>query len=131
MTEREKSGLFALLLVIIIFGVPYLWRRYRDNDIKVNSKYAFAKIVKKTGSLKNGNHWHYGFYYRDTLISGSWSTHADYNVNMGDYFIVNFSSKDPEHNKILYDYKLKKIQSEIVKKVWDTIPKSLTMSGRK
>jgi hypothetical protein len=63
--------IIALLLVIIIFGVPYLWRRYRDNDIKVNSKYACAKIVKKTGSLKNGNHWHYAIYYRDTLISGS------------------------------------------------------------
>jgi len=89
----------------LILSVPYVWRRYRDLDIKENNEYAFAMIVKKTGSLINGNHWHYDFYFKRRLFQGHLLTHVHYNVQIGDYFIVNFSSNDPDHNKILYDYK--------------------------
>jgi hypothetical protein len=131
MTEREKSFLFAITLCILIFGIPYLWRRNRDNDIRDNSKYAFAKIIKKTNSLKNGHAWHYDFLYKGEKYKGRWPTHVDYNVKIGDYFIVNFSSKDPDHNKPIYDYKLKQYKEGIINQVWDTIPQSLTISAKK
>lgn len=131
MTKRAKSLLTLLILLLMIFGVPYLWRRNRDNDIKSHSKYAFGRIVRETGSLKNGNHWHYDFYFGNRIYQGHWPTHVDYDVQIGDYFIVNFSSKDPDHNKILYDFKLKEYRPELVNQVWDTVPLSVIKSGRK
>lgn len=67
-------------------------------------------------------------------IKNSWyenyrSTHIDYDVNKGDYFLVNFSSKDPEHSKILYRYKLNK--DKLTYSVWDTIPFSILHSELK
>jgi hypothetical protein len=131
MTKHEKSLLSVIVFGILIFGIPYLWRQYRDNDIKDNSKYAFGKIIKRTGSLKNGKRWHYSFYYKDSLIQGRWPTHVNYDIRIGDYILVNFSSSDPEHNKPLYNYKLKQYKPEIVKQVWDTIPLLLTIDTQK
>ena len=131
MSKQKKSLLFAFIVCSLILGLPYLWRKYRDNDIKENSKYTFGKVIKKTNSLKNGKRWHYDFYFENVLYNGRWPTHVDYDVKMGDYFIVNFSSKNPEHNKILYDYKLKAYLPEVVNQAWDTIPLSIVESARK
>jgi hypothetical protein len=128
MRKKPKPFLILFVLLILIFGGPYLWRRYRDNDIKEHSEYAFAKIVKQTGSLINGHHWHYDFYFKDKLYQGHWPTNIDYNVQIGDYFIVNFSTKEPEHNKILYNYKLIQYDPNVVYKTWDTIPLSIVES---
>jgi hypothetical protein len=126
-----NSKLFAIIICALIFGIPYLWRRYRDSDIEQHRKYAFARIVKKTGSLKNGTDWYYDFYFQNILQQGHWPTHVDYAVTIGDYFLVTFSSKDPSHNKILYDHKLKTYDQSLLTMVWDTIPKLLIISGRK
>jgi hypothetical protein len=131
MTKQQKSYLTLLILLLLIFGVPYLWRRYRDNDIENNRKYAFAKIIKKSGSLKNGNSWHYEFTFQGKLFKGHWSTDKDYDVNIGDYFLVIFSSVNPDHNKIIYKYKLR-VNNQIVKdSVWNTPPENYTKSGLK
>lgn len=131
MTKQQKSLIQIVLFLTVLFGGSYLWRRYRDNDIKEHSEYAFGRIQRKTSSLKNGNHWHYEFYFHDTLHDGYWPTHVDYDVHIGDYILINFSSKDPEHNKPLYQYKLKQYEPTVVKQTWDTIPKNLTINGRK
>ncbi len=131
MSRETKSFLTLIVLLVLIFGVPYLWRNYRDTDIKENSKYTFGKIVRKTSSLKNGHNWNYDFYFKNQVYRGFWPTHVNYDVQIGDYFIVNFSSKDPTHNKILYDYKLKRSDLNSIGQVWDTIPMTLVESGKK
>ena len=131
MNKEKKSILGLFILLVLIFGVPYLWRNYRDNDIKEHSKFAFGKVIKKTGSLKNGSQWHYNFSFNGFTYEGRWPTHKDYNVHMGDYFLVNFSEKNPEHNKILHDYKLKNHRPDLVNKIWDTIPMKIVVSSRK
>ena len=131
MSKQQKSFLTLIVLLTLIFGIPYLWRRHRDSDIREHSKYAFGKIVKQTGSLKNGNHWQYEFYFHDTLYNGFWPTHVDYDVGLGDYVLINFSSSDPGHNKPIYRYKLRQYDPAVIKQVWDTIPASLTIDGRK
>ena len=96
--------------------------KYRDDDIKNHSKFAFAKIFKKTGSLKNGNHWHYSFTFEGKPYFGHRSTHVDYDINIGEYFLVSFSSTDPDHNRIIYKSKLKINPAMVKNSVWDVPP---------
>jgi hypothetical protein len=131
MTKKQKSLLTLFILLVLIFRIPYLWRKYRNDDIKDHSKFAFAKIFKKTGSLKNGNHWHYAFTFEGKPYFGHWSTHEDYDVNIGEYFLVNFSSTNPDHNKICYKNKLKVNPTLIKDSVWDIPPARYIKSGLK
>lgn len=129
--ENIKSILVGIPLFALLFGGSYLWRRNRDSDITENSKYTIGRIIKKTASLTSGEQWHYEFKYDGIVYEAYRSTHVDYYVNNGDYFLVNFSSKDPEHSKILYDYKLKDNKLNYVDSVWDTIPQRILHSGRR
>ncbi|MEO6720716.1 MAG: hypothetical protein ABIN67_10120 [Ferruginibacter sp.] len=129
--ENIKSLLVGIPFFILIFGGSYFWRQYRDKDITGNSKYVIGYITKKTGSLTSGEQWHYEFKYHNTLYKAYRSTHVDYNVHLGDCFLVNFSSKDPNHCKILYQYKLNGNNLNYMDSVWDTIPKSLLRNSFK
>ena len=115
----------------IFFPLSYLYRRHIRNDIDTYSKFAIGKIIKFTTSLKSGNAWQYEFKYDDTLYENYRSTHVAYDVKMGDYFLVNFSSKYPEHSKILYEYKLNDGKINYMDSAWDTIPMSILHSGLK
>lgn len=130
--KREKiKSLWLIIIILVIFPLSYLYRRYRSNDIETNSKFAIGKILKLTTSLKSGNAWHYQFKYEGNIFESYRSTHVDYDVNVGDYFLVHFSTKDPEHSKVLYDYKLNDDKLNYVDSVWDTIPQSLLHSSLK
>lgn len=130
--KREKiKSLLLILIVLLLFPLSYLYRRFRSNDIETHTKFTVGKIFKFTTSLKSGNAWHYQFKYRDSIYENYRSTHVDYDVSMGDYFLVNFSSKNPEHNKILYEYKLNEDKLNCIDSVWDTIPQSILHSGLK
>ena len=130
--KKEKIK-FAILIVIVLsfFPLSYLYRRHIRNDIDTHSKFAIGKIIKFTTSLKSGNAWQYEFKYNDTLYENYRSTHVAYDVKMGDYFLVNFSSKYPEHSKILYEYKLNDGKINYMDSAWDTIPMSILHSGLK
>jgi hypothetical protein len=131
MTEKRKSLFAAIILIGITFLVSFLWRKYRDDDIKSHSRYTFGRIEIKRGSLKNGNQWYYDFFVNGNLYQGYRSTHVDYDVKIGDYFLVNYSSVNPQHNKILYDYRLKSFDSTIVRKVYKEIPFELVENAKK
>ncbi len=99
--------------------------------IAKHSRFAFAKIYKKTGSLKSGNAWHYIFFVNDLSYEGFRSTHVDYEVNLSDYFLVNFSYSNPNHSKLLYQYKLEKFDTSVIRKVWEKIPMDLLVNAKK
>ena len=131
MNKNLKSLIVGIILFSFLFGGSYLWRQRRDNDIKKNSRFTFGKIFKQTGSLKSGNQWHYKFSFNNHIYEGYKSDHVDYKINTGDYFLINFSYKDPDHNKILYDYKLKTYDSTLISKVWEEIPEDFITSAKK
>lgn len=119
-----KSFLLFLALIIVCFIVPFLCRQNKEKSIRENTRYTVGVITKKTGSLKNGNHWHYRFLYNGKKIENYKSTHVDFDVNIGDYFIVELSSRKPEFNNILYGKRLIN-GKDYYGQAWDTIPKSL------
>jgi len=131
MKKERIQWFFIILFFFALFLGSYLYRRYISDDIKLHSQFAIGKIFKQTGSLKSGNAWHYQFLYHGKLYEGYRSTHVDYDVNLGDYFLVNFSSTDPNHSKMLYDYKLNNDKLNYVDSVWDEIPNSILHSAKK
>lgn len=130
--KNKKISLFvSILFIVLLFFLSYLYRRNRDVDIKNHSMFAIGKIIRFSRTLSSGDYWHYKFTYNDSVYENSQPTHVDYDVKMGDYFLVNFSAKDPEHSKILYTYKLNGGKLNCTDSVWDTIPLSILHSGLK
>jgi hypothetical protein len=130
--KKEKRNSFLFIIIILsLFPLSYLYRKYRNNDIEANSKFAIGKIINFTTSLKSGDAWHYEFKFNDQVYENYKPTHVDYDVKMGDYFLVNFSSKTPEHSKILYDYKLNSDKLNCIDSIWDTVPVWVLHSGLK
>lgn len=125
MKKRKINLIVTVLFIFFIFFISYLCRRNRENDIENHSKFTIGQIIKFSTTLKSGDYWDYQFEYNGKIYKNSKPTHVDYNVKIGDYFLVNFSSKDPEHSKILYEYKLNDDKIKYIHSVWDTIPKSI------
>jgi len=131
MTKEKTKSLLLIIIVLSLFPISYFYRRIISNDIKDHSKFTVGKIFKLTSSLKSGNAWHYQFTYNGNQYENYRSTHVDYDVNIGDYFLVNFSTINPAHSKILYDYKLNLDKANLIDQIWDTIPNSSFHSGLK
>lgn len=131
MSKNSVSLLVTILFLTLIFLVPWLWRRSVARDIEKNGKYAIGVITKKTGSLKNGNQWRYQFSYQNKLYENHRPTHVGWKVNIGDYFLIKFSSRNPKHSKILYEYLLMEDKIEQRNYSGDTIPYSILKYRKK
>lgn len=131
MEKKRINLLVSFLFVFSLFFFSYLYRRHIKNDIQGHSKFTIGKIIRFSRTLSSGDYWHYHFKYNDSIYENSRPTHVDYDANLGDYFLVNFSSKNPEHNKMLYEYKLNADKSNYNDSVWDTIPLSILHCGLK
>jgi len=131
MNKEKIKSLILILIVLSLFPISYFYRKNKSNDIENHSKYAIGKVSKFTTSLNSGNAWSYNFKYNGNLYENYRSTHVDYDINLGDYFLVNFSSENPEHNKIMYEYKLNKDKLSFIDSVWDSIPESILHSRLK
>lgn len=110
-TQRFLLLLLTSTIVFVFIVVPYFQRKAEREDIKKHSLFTVGKIFKRTSSLKSGKYWNYVYKFKGVEYFDSRSTHVAYDVNIGDYFLVNFSSANPEHNMIYYNYKLANLKS--------------------
>ena len=131
MKLSNKKIIPVIILIGILFTISYLFRRSRDNDIIQNKMYTFARIVKRVGSLKNGNEWFYEFIYKNKVYESFRSTHIGYDVRIGDYYLVQFSYKNPAHNRILYQYQLKPEMIDFRNYIGDSIPITIVKYNEK
>lgn len=131
MKRINRKSIPIIFFVILLFLISFIYRKNKQADIAANSKYAIAKITKQLSSLKNGHQWYYEFVYKKNVYEWYRSTHVGYDIKIGDYFLVQFSSKNPGHSKIFYEYQLKPDKLEYINYVWDTIPKSILKYRKK
>ena len=131
MSKNTISLLVTVLFLVSIFIVSWLWRRSVSKDIERNGKYAIGVITKKIGSLKNGNKWRYQFSYQNKVYESYRSTHIGWEVHVGDRFLVKFSSKNPTHSKIFYEYLFKSHKTSQINYSGDTIPYSILIYRKK
>lgn len=129
MNNKIKRDLFYFLIAfIILFVVPWFYRKYRDNSIEENKLYTIGKVKVLRRSLKNADQYYFDYYYNNTRLEGARSLHVDYDVNIGDCFIVELSSKNPDFCKILYEHKIKEDScAGNIKKVWKEFPYSIVI----
>lgn len=131
MKNSIKTLIFFLSLITIIFIIPYFIRESVSEDIRKHSKFGICEIIRKTGSLKNGEHWHYRFRYKGKIFENYKPSFNAYDVKIGESFLVNFSSINPNHSEILYKYKLKNGKEIYSDSIWDKIPEDILVSGFK
>ena len=129
--ERIKFAALLAIIGVVFIILPYFFRKDEAKGIKAHSKFALGKIIRKSSTLKSGDYWHYQFKYKENVYENSRATHVNYDVDIGDYFLVNFSSKNPENSKILYEYKLNADKLNYVDSLWDTIPQNILHSSLK
>lgn len=72
-----------------------------------------------------------GFTMTEKKYEGRRPTHVDYEVKLGDFFLVNFSSENPEYNRISYDDKLFFQDTSLVKQIYVRRPGTLVISAKK
>jgi hypothetical protein len=117
-----KTWIAFLLLLIILFVIPWIVRESKRKDIDNHPMYTFGLITRKTGSLKNGSSWHYKYTYKNKTYEDYKPTDINYQVNLGDWFLVKFSSENPGSSRIIYEFKSRKdIQDDSIY-IGDTIP---------
>ncbi len=132
--HQDRKGYISIfILAVLLFGGSWLCRRHKAQARDYNKYYAFSKIFKHVWTLKNSTQYYYNFQYKDKKYEGYKSENVKYDINIGDYFLVLFSSTDPDNNEILYKYKLKKEFITNANYNGDTIPLSIledTNNGR-
>lgn len=121
--KRKKDLLYFLIAFIILFIIPWFYRKYRDSNIEKNKLYVIGTITTLRGSFKSASKYYFDYYYNNTKYEGSQSINLDYNINIGDCFIVELSSENHKYNKILYEHKIKKDSCVgNLKNVWKEFP---------
>lgn len=124
--EEWKSFWVGVAVFIVIVVVPYFCRRSKRIEIDKHTAYAVGVITKKTGSLKNGNHWHYKFMYKGKEYEENRQTEEVYDVAIGDFYLVQFSYKEPDKNTILYEYKIRPERAiTLLDTFWTRLPKDI------
>jgi len=123
----KKTIIAGICLFTCLFGGSWLYRRFRDKEIERHLQYAVAKITRKLWTLKNGEQFEYTFTADGEQQTGYRSSHIDYKVQKGDYFLVRYSSTTPSMNQLLYEHKWQDtaLAAQWLNTPWDTIPISL------
>jgi len=130
-TERVKFRVFLSFIILVFFVIPYFFRMSKAKEITQHSLYAAGKITKKTGSLINGEHWHYTFVFRNKIYEDYLSDVNAFDIKVGNYFLVNFSSINPKSSHLLFQYRFKDDVIKYIDSFWTTIPTSILRSGYK
>lgn len=117
MIKKILQWLLLVAIMVMLFYNPIRIKK----DISEHTKYSICTIFKESSSLKNGEHYHYYFYYLGNKIERYNSKNRNYKVQFGNRFLVKFSYKDPDHSKIMYDYPISD-SIESPTNGWDSIP---------
>jgi hypothetical protein len=130
--ENLKSIWAGLALFILLFVIPYFCRQGKTKEREQNKRYTIGVITERPDALfENRRDWYYEFYYNHKKYQSSRRTHVGYDVKLGDYFLVEFSSKNPDNNKILYEFQLRPDKIESKSYVGDTIPNNILRYNKK
>lgn len=102
----NKKTLQYIASVVIVGGLIFgFYNPYRrKNEIKKHPRYAVAVVYKESGSLKNGEHYHYKFQYNGKEYEDYYPKNRSYIVKFGDLYVVEFSYKKPAISVIHYEW---------------------------
>ncbi|MFG6687923.1 hypothetical protein ACGK9U_15180 [Mariniflexile sp. HNIBRBA6329] len=105
MNKSNRIRIFIYLGFILIIGFIISKSIKKENDISENYSFTFGKIYKKTKNLTDRNcssNYYYEFYFNGIKYSGEDCGHDYFIVNDKLYCKVEFSTADPNQNKMYF-----------------------------
>lgn len=110
---------FILITMAIVLYILNSLDLKEIDEFKIES---YGEIINENKSSKNGmNNYTYEFYYNEVKYSGNCQWYENDKIKTGEFYRVEFSSIDPNKNKINFDkvFKRELIQNN-VGKITDT-----------
>lgn len=130
MTKKTLQYIALIVIIgLLLLGIYNPYRR--ENEIKKHLRYTVAVVYKESGSLKNGEHYHYKFYYNGTEYEAYNSKNRNYIVKFGDWYVVEFSYKDPAIAKIHYEWPVPHNLGPFPVAGWDKVPDHIILKNRR
>lgn len=116
--------ILVLMIGLLILGFynPFRIRKI----IKKDARYTVGYVYKESGSLKNGEHYHYKFSYHGKEVD-DYMPKGKQEVAFGDRFIVEFSSQDPDYSTIHYEWPVNKEFGVAPDTGWKIIPRGVVV----
>lgn len=116
MNKSNKVKVFICLVFILIIGFVISDRINNENEISENYSFAYGKIYRKTKNWTNRNctaNYYYQFHYNGKSYKGEDCGHNYFVVNEKLFCKIEFSTKNPNQNKLNFsDLYVKKLSRE-------------------
>ncbi|MBO9563156.1 MAG: hypothetical protein J7621_10295 [Niastella sp.] len=130
MTKKTIQYIISIVIIgLLIFGFYNPYRR--KNEIKKHLRYTVAVVYKESSSLKNGEHYHYKFHYNGNEYEAYNSKNRNYTVIVGDWYVVEFSYKDPSIAVIHYEWPVPHNLAPFPDTGWAKVPDHIILKNRR
>ncbi len=112
-----------------IVGIPFLFWGFfmvmtKKEDIKQNKTETFGMVYGSTPIYKqySKRNYRYEFYYKSRKYTGTSTAYNSKNVENGNFYKVEFSDKNPEHSRMIFDVEyVQELKTDESGKVIDTM----------
>lgn len=97
---------FSIVAFAPVILIAYFSSQQEEEDIEKNKSLTYGIVTRSTPLVKKFSKriYHYKFNVNGKTYSGSSTGWISDNINYGNYYPVEFSTKNPEHNRI--DFKI-------------------------
>ncbi len=114
----QKITLSVCLLIMLIVWIVSLLIR---NEVKENAVYTVCYVYDYMSGVSSGSYISFYFYVDNKRIKGSNSYNPKYNVKVGEFYMVKYSSENPDFSEIQQDQRV--FSTTKIKEAGLTIPK--------
>lgn len=111
-----------MVVPLLIWG--YILGVEEREDIKQNGAETFGMVYESRPIYKkfSKRNYRYEFYYQNKKYTGTSTGYISDNIENGNYYKVVFSSKNPEHSRMIFDLEyIQEIKTDKNGKIIDTI----------
>jgi hypothetical protein len=123
---NNKKELITVIL-ICIFGAV-LWYIYYGSYKKY---YTIGSVIRKETGLKSGTVAKFTYFYEGKKYEGGTGI-GDYEIKIGDKYVVEFAKKKVDLSKALFYYPIPdSVMMEIPREGWEDVPSNLKKYRRK
>lgn len=96
----DKSKIRVLIVVGFLLLTTYFVSRYIKNDINSNAEYTIGFVYDYMEGITSGEYIYYRYYVSGQVYENSNSYDNAHNVKIGEYYMVKYSTSNPEHSKL-------------------------------
>ncbi|MBU3025978.1 hypothetical protein [Zobellia galactanivorans] len=96
----DKIKIRVLIVVGFLLLTTYFASRYIKNDINSNAEYTIGFVYDYMEGITSGEYIYYRYYVSGQVYENINSYDKAHNVKIGDYYMVKYSTSNPEHSEL-------------------------------